>query len=102
MRLAQKEVDIFLGAYESTYPPVVGKASSAQADLGVLLPADDCTLTRTALPKLFCPRGHLSGGESKGYFVGGRRRSSHFSISSVPTLCTHGTDFVQTLHYLHR
>lgn len=101
-RLALKEVDIYLGACEATYPLMVGKASSAQADWEVLLPADDCGLTQPALPRLFCSRGHLRREERKGYFIEGRRESSHFSISPVPTVCTHGTDFVQTLHYLYR
>lgn len=100
--LAQKEVDIYLGACEATYPLMVGKASSAQADWEVLLPADDCGLTQLALPRLFCSRGHLRREERKGYFIEWRRESSHFSISPVPTVCTHGTDFVQTLHYLYR
>ena len=66
VRLAQKEVGVYLGACEVTYPPMVGKASCAQADLGALLLADDCGLMQPTLPRLFCPRGHLRREERKG------------------------------------
>lgn len=74
---------------KSLYPLKVVTASSAQADLEVLLLANIWEVTQPPSPRLFCPRGCLRREERKDSFVGGKRGSDHFSTFPVPALHTH-------------